>query len=252
MLLPGDDGQPAFSDEQYAWDAAYYETIQQRLASEAVDPLESFDAYIMKDLYAEVLDRVQAVAIGWAAGRERPIATPGNIYGAEGDWEDFASPSRDLRLRRAFLQVPEEVRRLLRPAADRQGRGSRSVERLGRRLLDRKEELFRKLNFSYENSKGQAVELTLAELERRLFRLSFNPNHPPELRWGAEGRELATAPRSPARYIESYEREQRWRNRLEKKYTAMNPADADNPPEPPAHDLSAMIRAIITEMKNPG
>ena len=71
-----------------------------------------------------------------------------------------------------------------------------SAEELGRRLLKRKEDLFRQLHFTYMNSQGAPVTLTLADLERRLFRLSFNPNHPPELRWGAEGVELSTAPRS--------------------------------------------------------
>jgi hypothetical protein len=244
-LLASDDGQPGFSDEQYNFGADYYNTVQQRLAQVAIDPVEAFEAYITKDVYTEVLDRVQAVAVGWEAGRVRAIATPPNIYDAEGEWENYSSPSRDLRLRRAFLLVPEEVKKLMTLAKEQPGR-LRKVEELGHRLLKRKETLFAQLRFTYINSQGAPVTLTLADLEQRLFRLSFNPNHPPELRWGAEGMELSTAPRSPSRYFETYEREQPWRNRLEKKHSSMSVDDADNPTAPPPHDLSKLIQAVLS------
>jgi hypothetical protein len=48
----------------------------------------------------------------------------------------------------------------------------------------------------YTNSAGKKVTLTLLDIEERLYDLSFDPNHPPELRWGApEGsEERASAP----------------------------------------------------------
>jgi hypothetical protein len=41
--------------------------------------------------------------------------------------------------------------------------------------------------------------VTLADLEKRLYDLSFDPNHPPELRWGAPAgsAERASAPEMP-------------------------------------------------------
>jgi hypothetical protein len=38
---------------------------------------------------------------------------------------------------------------------------------------------------TYTNSAGELVHLTLLDIEQRLYDLSFDPNHPPELRWGA-------------------------------------------------------------------
>jgi hypothetical protein len=239
VILVGENPQvPGFSTEQYGF-SDYYGEVRRRLARRNADPLESFDRFVKEDVFREVLDRVRAVDLGWAVGRRRAIAVPPNIYTAEGDWEMFSTPSRDLRLRRAFLQVPEEIRRHLR------GRNPRERKKLGRALLRRKRELFHGLRFSYQNSDGAPVRLTLAEVEKRLFRLSFNPNHPPELRWGAEGLERATAPRNAVRYYASFESEQRWRNRLVKKSGPMSTADADNPPAPPFHDLDAMIEAAV-------
>ncbi|HOM48269.1 MAG TPA: hypothetical protein PK491_07110, partial [Candidatus Hydrogenedentes bacterium] len=51
----------------------------------------------------------------------------------------------------------------------------------------------------YTNSKGKTVTLTLKDIEERLYDLSFDPNHPPELRWGApfDSDEFAGAPERP-------------------------------------------------------
>ena len=40
--------------------------------------------------------------------------------------------------------------------------------------------------FEYTASTGEKHTLSLADIERRLYDLSFDPNHPPELRWGVK------------------------------------------------------------------
>ncbi|HPX42147.1 MAG TPA: hypothetical protein PLF51_17055, partial [Candidatus Hydrogenedentes bacterium] len=52
-------------------------------------------------------------------------------------------------------------------------------------LLRAKKRVFAETVFHYTNSAGQPVRLSLLDVERRLYDLSFDPNHPPELRWGA-------------------------------------------------------------------
>lgn len=53
-------------------------------------------------------------------------------------------------------------------------------------LRDYKDKLFAARSFTYINSQGERVSLTLRDMEHRLFDFSFDPNHPPELRWGAQ------------------------------------------------------------------
>ena len=248
VLASNNERLPGYSAEQYGLED-YYGEVRNRLSKRKIDPLKSLEATIREDIYAEVLDRVESVELGWEVGRQTAIPVPPNIYTAEGNWEAYATPSRDLRLRRAILQLPEEIRtylRLRRDAPSRLTPGTpRIPSRLGYLLLKRKDKLFRELNFSYKNSLGQRVSLSLADLEKRLFRLSFDPNHPPELRWGATGSELAIASRRHPRYYHDYARQQPWRDRLEKKRGLMSPSDPDNPSSPPAHDISALIEAVI-------
>jgi hypothetical protein len=241
---------PGHSSEQYEL-ADYYGEIRQRLTRRKIDPLAALAQTIHEDIYAEVIDRAKSVELGWTFARERAIAVPPNIYAAEGDWENFSTPSRDLRLRRAFLHLPEEVRSYLQLCRDDPDRltvnAPTNPQQLGRVLLEEKQRLFAQLKFNYRNSQGRAVSLSLNDVEQRLFRLSFDPNHPPELRWGAQGKELATASQNEVRFAAGYQAQQPWRNRLDKKHGDMSPTDADNPPLPPPHDLSAQIEAVIRD-----
>ena len=62
------------------------------------------------------------------------------------------------------------------------------------------------------------------------------------------GKELDTIQGGKKRHMASYERQQRWRNRIEKKQGPMAPDNVDNPAQPPRHDLSAMINETIVEL----
>ena len=240
---------PGFSKEQYDFEN-YHEKVKERLRQIAIDPLVEFERYIREDTFREVLDRVEAVDLGWQVGRERAIPVPPNVYDAVGDWENYSSPSRDLRLRLSMLNIPEQVRnyiQLLRDDPTQLATEYGSERELGLALLEQKERLFRELTFQYIDSLGQPVTLTLYDVETSLFRLSFDPNHVPELRWGAV---VSGASRLHERHRAGYEEQQRWRNRLAKKQGTMRPNDPDNPPEPPRHDLSSMIQEIIDEYQS--
>ena len=240
---------PGYSREQYEF-KDYYGSIREQLAKITIDPLVAFETYIREDTYQEALDRLQSVELAWPVGREHEIPIPPNIYDASGDWENYSSPSRDLRLRLSCLNIPEQVRyfmRQLREHPENLVTSYKKPEELGQAQLDLKEKLFKELSVQYTNSRGQKVTLTLNDLEERLFRLSFDPNHAPELRWGATGEELKTALTSQKRYSANYETEQYWRNRLEKKQGEMSSKDSDNPRQIPRHDISQMIREVIAE-----
>ncbi|MCC6144989.1 MAG: hypothetical protein IT368_14385 [Candidatus Hydrogenedentes bacterium] len=75
----------------------------------------------------------------------------------------------------------------------------RSQADLAKALIAEKKRAFAERSIQYKNSKGIPVTLTLAEIEERLYDLSFDPNHPPELRWGAAfgSDEMSGAPSRP-------------------------------------------------------
>lgn len=236
-----------FSTEQYAFGEDYYLQVRMRLADEKLDPIQAFKDYIRNDAHGEVVARVEAVEKGWAFAKTTPISIPSNLYQCEGPWEEYATPGRDIRLRLSFLAIPKQASRyvtLAKESPEALVKNARNPQRLARDLARAKERLFSKLDVSYVNSKGRSVRLTLEDIEKRLFRLSFDPNHAPELRWGATGRELRSVPKD-SRYTSGYQRQESWRNRLKRKVGSMRPNDEDNPTAPPPHDLSAQLQDLV-------
>ena len=69
----------------------------------------------------------------------------------------------------------------------------------------------------YKNSQGNPVALDLLEITERAFRLSFDPYHCVELRWGAQGHELSSC-RQDTEKMRWYENQQFLRNQIERRY----------------------------------
>jgi hypothetical protein len=117
---------------------------------------------------------------------------PANIYGSGGEWGIYSTPSRDSRLKAAFLETQNRLRKFL--ALAEQGSDllefSGSAEDLRARLSKVLEDAYASCKLSYRNSLDQEVPFTLADVEARLWDLSFDPYHCAELRWGARGAEL--------------------------------------------------------------
>jgi hypothetical protein len=164
-----------------------------------VDPLAEI-ASAVETLCDDLQDRVRAVEAARTAGiarRPAPARMPQNIYGASGDWETFSTPGRDARLRASFVALA----RLAEDLIDRTRGGDPSVIFDGpdpeAALLAAFDGAASGCSVTYTNSVGQPVRLNLDDVYARLFDLSFDPYHCPELRWGASGDELATCPDGP-------------------------------------------------------
>ena len=109
------------------------------------------------------------------------------IFETSGAWEDFATPSRDLRLLIAIDVVRTFPERVVRRPERFAMPKDRSVEQvkaglddvLGTELASRK--------FSYPRSEGSAWTLTLADVVGRVgdLEMAYNVNDCVELRWGA-------------------------------------------------------------------
>lgn len=215
---------------------SYHAWVRSALAADAVaiDPLREVRDQT-EALCRDVADRIEAVELAVSAGlsgRPHPGWLPSNIYGTDGDWELYSTPSRDARLKAAA----RELRELLsRPDLD--------AQRPALHLVWRATLAAPHCQFTYRNSAGTEVPLGLETVLARLFRLSFDPYHCPELRWGAplDSPEFATC-RDDAAKLGWYAAEARLRNRIEREYGVPTPLDS-GPETAPDLDVSRWFDA---------
>lgn len=227
-------------DDATQWDRAqwvvegravtYPEWVRARLAraGATVDPVVDFREEVQA-LCRDVSDRVLAVDLALGAGIHRqrhPGALPWNIYGTTGEWETWSTPSRDARLKTVVQEIAQVVDAL--PAT--------SPLRPALRAVWIEETARPDCAYRYTNSAGATVSFTLSTVLDRLFDLSFDPYHCPELRWGAPAgsAERASCPDDPTK-LSWYTYERRLRNRLERVYGVPTPT-RDGPDAPPAID----------------
>jgi len=183
-----------------------------RLRMKTVDkivPLKFMEQYVdeLLEVYRIREDFIQEA---WQEVKQSgPIVYPEdldkeNIFQALGRWETWSSPSSDVDRRNKYFYLADWLEYAIRwygmqPATvDLTGLEKYEIHSqadLARAFIEEKKRLFPARTMAYTNSKGEKVPLTLNDIEERLYALSFDPNHPPELRWGApEGSpERATA-----------------------------------------------------------
>ena len=196
-VMPGNAAlasDPDYGDVSLAqWEGgreAFYEAMD-ALANPLPMAASVAVAAVLEALAQQVNRRVEAVAAAdrWFAdprGRPvEPIAMPetaGGLFLTTGPWEDFSTPSRDLRLLIALDVVRELPARLARNPSrftnDLETSGGVEAH-LGARLAA--------TSFSYGRSDGRPQTLTLAALRARAeaLEVGWNPNDCPEHRWGA-------------------------------------------------------------------
>ncbi|MGE0633390.1 MAG: hypothetical protein AB7O96_13345 [Pseudobdellovibrionaceae bacterium] len=132
-------------------------------------------------------------------------------------WYDLSSPARDLRTRLAANGLMAKVKQMLQ----RHKSGSALIsysgtqEQLRADLLAVAEDINRSCQLGYTNSKGQNVPMTIMDVIKRAPKMSFDPYHCPERRWGATNpAELATCEET-ADSAAWYEAQQIFRNKLD-------------------------------------
>jgi hypothetical protein len=185
---------PDFADfglDQYAGTVDdFYDKVEDALSPEPLDPeralLETIDA-----LEEQVKGRVKSVQNGLdyfqKGGARIDMPDGAEIFETTGPWEDFSTPSRDLRLLIAIdivMRFPERV----------QKRASRFAMPAGKKADDVRADLEKRLHdeldkrrVAYTRSDGSAFSLSLADVAGRAAELemAYNPNDCSETRWGA-------------------------------------------------------------------
>lgn len=178
----------------------FYNTMARVINPKPLDPETELNGLIQA-LHEQLIVRVTSVANGEAYFKSNPgavISMPSNAAGiflAGGQWENFSTPNRDLRLLIAMdevLNYPE---------------------------MDKLQAVFRRksseLSITYTRSDGSSLRLTVAEILKRrdAFEMAYNPNDGPEIRWGApeNSEERSTCKRhAPASQVEKMKSVRSW------------------------------------------
>jgi hypothetical protein len=130
------------------------------------------------------------------------------IFQAGGQWEDFSTPNRDLRLLIAMDAIIDFPDMVVRSPGDFKISGMGSPEQAKKKLQTILDKKASELAISYTRTDGTSQKLTMGEiLQRRdAFEMAYNPNDGIEIRWGApeNSDERAGCHRySPAKQIET-------------------------------------------------
>jgi hypothetical protein len=239
----------------------YYDFMRAKLGggSLAYEPLQEL-RNMMRANCEDLRYRAEAVDLAIQQGihkKSQPYRLPPNIYGTEGEWEEYSSPSRDARLKTSFKETRDQVQRFVEWHAA----GDRRILYMGSDLLmdllmtyDQEASA---CTITYLRSNGTPVQLGYEEVRRRMFQLSFDPYHCIERRWGATlPAEAMTCPDEPFK-LDWYAAEQNLRNQIDRTYDARmdfdlaalraGPGPGRGVAAPPDIDVRAYLIALISQ-----
>jgi hypothetical protein len=182
----------------------FYDKVEDVLSPSPLDPMRAL-LETVQAFEEQVKTRVISVENGrkfLASGKPAADMPDGEkIFETTGSWEDFSTPSRDLRILIAIdvaRAVPARVAR--RPERYAMPPG-KTVDAIRGELEARLAEELRARKVTYTRTDGSAWELSLEDVAGRAeaFEMAYNPNDCVEVRWGATaGSEEASTCRAHA------------------------------------------------------
>ena len=109
------------------------------------------------------------------------------IFQAGGQWEDFSTPNRDLRLLIAMDAVLDFPDLVARSPEDFNISRMVTPEQVKKKLQSILDQKVSELSINYIRSDGSLQKLTVGEILKRrdAFEMAYNPNDGIEIRWGA-------------------------------------------------------------------
>ena len=167
----------------------FYTQLYKLMNTEGLDAKQAYEATLTA-LVEQLETRVQSVANGEAYFRKggAAIAMPNGaaIFETIGPWEDFSTPSRDMRLiiaMKVLLRFPEKILsypELFNLPPESASHVATEIEQLHDKLITEKK-------IQYIRSNGAPWELSVADVLARksAFEMGYNPNDCIEVRWGA-------------------------------------------------------------------
>ena len=143
--------------------------LKEKLKTQTIEPLEDFKLQV-KDLCTDVQARVDSVNQASLAGlpsKKHPRRLPDNIYGAQGEWETYSTPSRDGRLKLSIKSIIEFIER------HDNGEFKTAYQEITDSCL-----------LNIKNGQGRDLSLRLNDVVEKVYQMSFDPYHCVEWRWG--------------------------------------------------------------------
>lgn len=231
-----------------------YVRIKLTLGTKNLNPLSDFKL-LTNDICSSLKDRITAVNEASASSIDRephPFRLPTNIYGTDGSWEAYATPSRDARLKVSFVDLLNQAKSLIKRFQSQDPTLAYYGENLAVDLYRVYITEAKNCQFSYKTSDGKRVLLDLESARQRLFDMSFDPYHCIELRWGARSRSELSSCKDDANKREWYLHEQWLRNQIDRTYEARmdySLSELDGP-KPGAGVLSPPDTDIVSYLKS--
>jgi len=238
----------------------YYDYVRAQMAGGtlAFDPLREVGDMVDSNC-ADLHYRVDAVVLAIQAGLDKqpePDRLPPNIYGTEGDWETFSTPSRDARLKTAFKELRDVAERFMGMAARRDPKLNYHGHNLAADMLTVYDRHAAQCAVSYTRSDGSHITFGYEVARARLFNMSFDPYQCIERRWGADsGEEFAPCADNTLKTA-WYEAERNLRNQIDRTYEARmdfslaelrTPGPGKGAPAPPDID----VRSYLVSQSHP-
>lgn len=187
-----------------------------------IDPLNDM-VQLVDDICTSLKDRVVAVDAARTEGiylKTHPERLPSNIYGTDGEWENYATPSRDARLKTAFMDLLTETKANIERYNKRDPAIKYYGGNLAKDLFAVYAEKAQACQFSYTTTNNMTVKMNLEAARQRLFNMSFDPYNCVELRWGARIEQELASCSDNGNKREWYEKEKWLRYQNERRYDA--------------------------------
>ena len=186
-------GLVPFSMQQKGLDAGiFYHSMERIINPKPLDP-ETALLDLIQALHEQLIVRITSVSNGEAYMKAHPgevigmPGTPAGVFQAGGQWEDFSTPNRDLRLLIAMDAILDFPDKIVRSPEDFKIAALQSPEHIKKKLEELLSKKLSELSITYTRTNGTEEKLTLAELlnRREAFEVAYNPNDGIEIRWGA-------------------------------------------------------------------
>ena len=240
---------PDYGTSQYGHGSGYYDWVRNQLSGGmAMKPDVKF-GQMTDQLCVDVKARVAAVDAGVHLATGAMGDMPPDIYGADGDWEAFSTPGRDVKLRASFRNIAQYVN--TSGAAVKSKDPSVAWDGTSQSLVARYRSMWTQsiasCSFAYTGSDGTSNSLTLADVEKRIYDLSFDPYACAEMRWGAYPRaanEQSSCNANDSAHMQRFADERTMRNVIDRPAAGTDTPIGFGPATPADIDVSALLSRL--------
>jgi hypothetical protein len=175
----------------------------------------------LEEICNDVKERATAVTLGITSGiskKNHPNELPANIYGTDGDWENYSTPSRDARLKASVREGRALMIKMLEGKRNNDPTIIYEGQDLNSDLQVTYTKAVNKCVFDVRKTNGHVESVNLDFVLKNIFKLSFDPYHCVELRWGMLDSESLHSCNTTKENMEWYKAEQGLRNLISRDY----------------------------------